>query len=69
VGSLLNLDLAGLLAQVRALLQADDIASLIAVQRVSDTVLRLMPIGPLTGLTGLPSIPNLPIGLISLGTP
>ena len=45
----------------------DDIAK--RIQRVSDTVLRLMPIGPLTGLTGLPSIPNLPIGLISLGTP
>ncbi len=68
MGSLLNLDLAGVLAQVRALLQADDITSLIAVQRVSDTVLRLVPIGPLAGLTTLPSIPNLPIGLIPLGT-
>lgn len=69
VGSLLNLDLAGVLAQVRALLRADDITSLIAVQRVSDTVLRLVPIGPLAGLTSLPSIPNLPIGLIPLGIP
>jgi hypothetical protein len=56
------------LAQIRALLRADDLASLIEVQRLSDTVVRLVPIGPLAGLTGLPSIPDLPIGLISLGT-
>ena len=69
MGSLLDLDLAGVLAQVRALLRADDLASLIEVQRLSDTVVRLVPVGPLGGLAALPSIPNLPIGLISLGTP
>jgi hypothetical protein len=68
LGSLLNLDLAGVLAQVRALLQADDLTGLFEVQRISDTVLRLVPIGPLAGLAALPAIPNLPIGFISLGS-
>jgi len=64
VASLLNLDVPGVLASLTGLLSAGDLTSLIGVQRISDTVLRLVPLGPLALLSGLPSIPNLPIGTI-----
>lgn len=64
VASVLNLDVPGVLASLTGLLSAGDLTSLIGVQRISDTVLRLVPLGPLALLSGLPSIPNLPIGTI-----
>ena len=53
VASLLDLDVGGALATLRALLGAGDLTSVVQVQRVSDTVFRLVPVGPLAGLSGL----------------
>lgn len=66
VASLLNLDLPATLASVRALLGADDLSGLLRVDRVSDTVVRLVPIGPLADLAALPGAAAVPIGLIDL---
>jgi hypothetical protein len=64
--SLLDLDIAETLATVRALLGAGDLTQLVQVERVSDTVFRLVPVGPLADLAGLPAIPALPVGLVDL---
>jgi hypothetical protein len=66
VASLLDLDVGGALATLRALLGAGDLTGVVQVQRVSDTVFRLVPVGPLAGLSGLPAIPALPVGLVDL---
>jgi hypothetical protein len=66
VVSLLDLDVAGTLATLRALLGAGDLTRLIHVEPVSDTVFRLVPVGPLADLAGLPAIPALPVGLVDL---
>jgi hypothetical protein len=66
VASLLNLDVPGVLASLAGLLNAGDLTSLIGVQRISDTVLRLVPLGPLALLSGLPAVPDLPIGAIGI---
>jgi hypothetical protein len=66
VASLLNLDVGGTLATLRALLGAGDLTGLVQVERVSDTVFRLVPVGPLANLAGLPGVPALPVGLADL---
>ncbi len=66
VASLLNLDVANTLATLRGLLGAGDLTGLVQVERVSDTVFRLVPVGPLAGLAGLPGVPALPVGLVDL---
>jgi hypothetical protein len=66
VASLLDLDVAGTLATVRALLGAGDLTQLVRVERVSDTVLRLVPVGALADLAALPAVPALPVGIIDI---
>lgn len=66
VASLLNLDLPATLASLRALLGAGDLDGLLRVDRLSDTVIRLVPIGPLAALAALPGAPAVPVGLIDL---
>ena len=64
--SLLDLDVAETLATLRALLGVGDLTQLVQAERVSDTVFRLVPVGPLADLAGLPVIPALPVGLVDL---
>jgi hypothetical protein len=66
VASLLDLDLPATLATVGALLRAGDLTQLVGVQRIGDSVLRLVPLGPLAGLSGLSGVPALPVGLVDL---
>jgi hypothetical protein len=66
LASLLDLDVAGTLATVRALLGAGDLTRLVRVERVSDTVLRLVPVGALADLAALPAVPALPVGIIDV---
>ena len=66
VASLLNLDLPATLSTLQALLGAGDLNGLLRVERVSDTVLRLVPVGPLAALAALPGAAAVPVGLIDL---
>lgn len=66
LSDLLDLDLGGTLGSVTALLDAGRLSGLIGVERVSDTVIRLVPLGPLAELTMLPAIPAVPVGAIDL---
>lgn len=63
---LLNLRLAGLLDEVEALLGAGDLASLVEVERVSDTVVRLVPQGPLAELSAEADVPDVVVGQVHL---
>lgn len=52
-----SVHVSSILTQITSLISAGDLSSLIAVQRVGDRALRLVPIGPLAQLTGLPEVP------------
>jgi subtilisin family serine protease len=58
---LASLNLEGLLARSAAVAGAE-LTSLISVQRVGDTAIRLVPVGPLADLAGLPEVPDATIG-------
>ena len=64
LNELLNLRLTGLLGQVEALLGTGDLTSLVDVERVSDTVVRLVPKGPLAELSAEANVPDAVVGQV-----
>jgi hypothetical protein len=66
LNELTNLRLTGLLGQVEALLGTGDLASLVDVERVSDTVVRLVPKGPLAELSAEVNVPDVVVGQVHL---
>jgi uncharacterized protein YkwD len=64
VRNLLSLNLDGLIAQVASLGAGGDLGESIAVERIDDRSLRLVPLGPLAALVDLPKISDTVVGQV-----